>query len=230
MSYDVEEFMQMKCAVITGANRGIGLALTQEYLKNNYRVIAVCRSASEALNASDAEVISGIDMNDAESIVLLAERLKNINIDVLINNAGMLDVDTLGTIDFKALLKQIEVNSLGPLRVTEALLDNLSHGAKVGLITSRMGSISDNGSGGYYGYRMSKAALNAAGMSLAIDLSPKGVAVAILHPGFVQTDMVNMSGDVSATAAAQSLVERMNELTLETSGTFWHANGEQLPW
>lgn len=222
--------MQMKCAVITGANRGIGLALTQEYLKNNYRVIAVCRSASEALNATNAEIISGIDVNDAESIVLLAEQLKSVNIDVLINNAGMLDVDTLGTIDFDALLKQIEVNSLGPLRVTEALLDNLSHGAKIGLITSRMGSISDNGSGGYYGYRMSKAALNAAGMSLAIDLSPKGVAVAILHPGFVQTDMVNMSGDVSAATAAESLVERMKALTLETSGTFWHANGEQLPW
>ena len=222
--------MQMKCAVITGANRGIGLALTQEYLNNNYRVIAVCRSASEVLNTTNAEVISGIDMSDAKSIVLLAERLKNIKIDVLINNAGMLDVDTLGTIDFNALLKQIEVNSLGPLRVTEALLDNFNDGAKIGLITSRMGSISDNGSGGYYGYRMSKAALNAAGMSLAIDLSPKGVAVAILHPGFVQTEMVNMSGDVSATVAAQCLIERMNALTLETSGTFWHANGKQLPW
>lgn len=222
--------MQMKCAVITGANRGIGLALTQEYLKNNYRVIAVCRSTSEALNATNTEVISGIDMSDEKSITLLAERLKNVNIDVLINNAGMLDVDTLGSIDFKALLKQLEVNSLGPLRVTEALLNNLNDGAKIGLITSRMGSISDNGSGGYYGYRMSKAALNAAGMSIAVDLSPKGIAVAILHPGFVQTGMVNMSGDVSATAAAQGLIERMNALTLETSGTFWHANGEQLPW
>ena len=222
--------MQMKCAVITGANRGIGLALTQEYLKSNYRVIAVCRSASEALNATGAEVISDIDMSDEKSIALLAERLKTVSIDVLINNAGILDVDTLGTINFEALLKQIEVNSLGPLRVTEALLDNFSDDAKIGLITSRMGSISDNGSGGYYGYRMSKAALNAAGMSLAIDLSPKGVAVAILHPGFVQTDMVNMSGDVSAAAAAQCLIERMNALTLETSGTFWHANGEQLPW
>lgn len=222
--------MQMKCAVITGANRGIGLALTREYLKHNYRVIAVCRSASEALNTTNAEVISDIDMSDAKSIALLTEQLKNVNIDVLVNNAGMLDVDTLGSIDFKALLKQIEVNSLGPLRVTEALLNNLNHGAKIGLITSRMGSISDNGSGGYYGYRMSKAALNAAGMSLAIDLSPKGIAVAILHPGFVQTDMVNMSGDVSAAAAAQSLIGRMNALTLETSGTFWHANGEQLPW
>lgn len=222
--------MQMKCVVITGANRGIGLALTQEYLKNNYRVIAVCRSTSEALNATNAEVISDIDMSDAKSITLLAERLKNVNIDVLINNAGMLDVDTLGSIDFKALLKQLEVNSLGPLRVTEALLDNLNEGAKIGLITSRMGSISDNGSGGYYGYRMSKAALNAAGMSLAIDLSPKGVSVAVLHPGFVQTGMVNMSGDVTAAVAAQGLIERMNALTIETSGTFWHASGEQLPW
>lgn len=222
--------MQIKCAVITGANRGIGLALTQEYLNKGYRVIAICRSTSAALNATSAEVIDHIDVSDATSIRLLMEKLRDIKIDVLINNAGVLNSDVLGRIDFESLLKQIEVNALGPLRITEALLDNLHNGSKVGLITSRMGSISDNGSGGYYGYRMSKAALNAAGMSLAKDLSPKGVAVAILHPGFVQTEMVGMSGDISAQIAAQRLVERMNELTIETSGTFWHANGEQLPW
>ena len=222
--------MQIKCAVITGANRGIGLALTQEYLNKGYRVIAICRSTSAALNATSAEVIDHIDVSDATSIRLLMEKLRDIKIDVLINNAGVLNSDVLGRIDFESLLKQIEVNALGPLRITEALLDNLHNGSKVGLITSRMGSISDNGSGGYYGYRMSKAALNAAGMSLAKDLSPKGVAVAILHPGFVQTEMVGMSGDISAQIAAQRLLERMNELTIETSGTFWHANGEQLPW
>ena len=98
------------------------------------------------------------------------------------------------------------------------------------MITSRMGSISDNGSGAYYGYRASKAALNAFSKSLAIDLKPKGVAIALLHPGFVQTRMVGFNGDITPAQAASGLAERIEELTLATSGGFWHSNGEALPW
>ena len=116
------------------------------------------------------------------------------------------------------------------LRVTQALRANLREGAKVALITSRMGSIADNSSGGAYGYRMSKAALNAAGKSLAHDLAGRGVSVAILHPGYVKTEMTSNHGSVEPDAAAADLLKRIDELSLATTGTFWHANGSVLPW
>jgi NAD(P)-dependent dehydrogenase (short-subunit alcohol dehydrogenase family) len=111
-----------------------------------------------------------------------------------------------------------------------ALLPCLERGAKVALITSRMGSIADNGSGGAYGYRMSKAALNAAGMSLARDLASRGIAVVLLHPGYVKTEMTGGSGNVSAEKSASQLIGRIEALDLAHSGSFWHANGETLPW
>jgi len=115
--------------------------------------------------------------------------------------------------------------------VTSALLPRLGPGAKVALVTSRMGSIDDNSSGGAYGYRMSKAALNMAGKSLSADLRGRGIAVAILHPGMVNTDMIGgHGGQVEPAEAARGLLARIDELTLETSGGFWHANGQQLPW
>ena len=117
-----------------------------------------------------------------------------------------------------------------PLLLTHTLLPNLDAGAKIALITSRMGSIADNGSGSYYGYRMSKAALNAAGKSLALDLQQRGIAVAILHPGMVSTRMINFQGDVEPKDAAIGLAHRIEELNLKNSGSFWHANGESLRW
>jgi NAD(P)-dependent dehydrogenase (short-subunit alcohol dehydrogenase family) len=125
---------------------------------------------------------------------------------------------------------QFEVNALAPLRLTALLAPQFAQGAKLVLITSRMGSVADNTSGGYYGYRMSKAALNAAGRSLAHDLAPRGVAVALLHPGFVQTPMTGGRGDVDAATAASNLLARIDELTPATSGDFRHANGSPLPW
>ena len=119
--------------------------------------------------------------------------------------------------------------ALAPVLLARSLLPNLPAGAKLALITSRMGSIDDNGSGGYYGYRMSKVALNMAGRSLAVDLRPRGIAVAILHPGMVATRMVGFAG-IPPQEAARGLLERIDALTLESSGRFWHANGEPLPW
>jgi NAD(P)-dependent dehydrogenase (short-subunit alcohol dehydrogenase family) len=220
----------MKTAVITGANRGIGLALTQTYIAQGWQVIAICRSSSAELDAAGAQVISGVDVTDGAALATLAQQLKGKSIDLLINNAGIFQHEQLGNIDYDSVQQQFLVNAEAPLRVTEALLGNLSRGAKIAFITSRMGSIADNTSGGYYGYRMSKAALNAAAMSLARDLKPRGIAVAILHPGYVQTAMVNFGGDISATESAQRLNQRITELTLENSGTFWHSNGEVLPW
>lgn len=216
--------------VITGANRGIGLALTLNYLNQGDQVIAVCRHASEELKQSSATIVDGIDVGNPETLAKLAESLSGQSIDILINNAGVLAVENIEELSPATIEQQFRVNALGPLLITQTLLNNLAEGSKVAMITSRMGSMSDNGSGGYYGYRMSKAALNAAGTSMARDLHSKGIAVVMLHPGYVQTEMVGYGGDIDATTSAARLQQRITELTLENSGSFVHSNGEQLPW
>ena len=217
--------------LITGANRGIGLALAKGYCNRGDKVYGVCRQSSAELSKlADVTTIEAIDVTNDEDIQTLKTSLGNIHLDILINNAGILSDEVLGNIDYQAIERQYAVNTLGPLKVTEALLDNLDSGSKIALVTSRMGSIADNSSGGRYGYRMSKAALNAAGMSLSQDLKPNQIAVAILHPGYVQTDMTNNAGLINSDEAARGLMQRIDELTLENSGSFWHSNGELLPW
>lgn len=220
----------MATVLITGANRGIGLALAQQFAARGDSVIAACRHASEALEATGARVEAGIDVTDAAAVATLAQRLADARIDLLVLNAGVLERDSLADPGFEGIRRQFEVNALGPLRVVHALVDRLPTGGKVALITSRMGSVEDNTSGAYYGYRASKAALNAIGKSLAIDLAPRGVSVVLLHPGYVATDMVGGSGDVTPGQAAKQLVERIDALAPDTSGTFVHANGTPLPW
>lgn len=216
--------------LVTGTTRGIGLELCKAYVARGHEVIAVCRVASDALRALGIEIIEGVDVGAPDAGVRLRQALGDRALDILINNAGVLGESKLGSIDFDDVAMQLQINAIGPLRVTEVLLPNLSTGAKVAMITSRMGSMSDNGSGGYYAYRMSKAALNAAGVSLAQDLRPRGIAVALLHPGFVQTQMVGFAGDITPQQAAERLLARIDALTLDTSGSFWHSNGELLPW
>jgi NAD(P)-dependent dehydrogenase (short-subunit alcohol dehydrogenase family) len=221
----------MALSVVTGANRGIGLALTRALKARGATVVAACRKSSPELSALGVEVVEGVDVSSSEGVVKLAQAIGERDIDLLINNAGILVWgDSLAELDIDSLKRQFDVNAVGPLRVTAALRKRLTRGAKVGLVTSRMGSIGDNGSGGFYGYRMSKVALNMAGKSLAVDLAPQGVSVAILHPGMVKTDMVGSHGQVEPEDAARGLLSRIAELTLETSGGFWHANGERLPW
>ncbi len=217
--------------VITGANRGIGLALVKRYAENGDAVFAVCRKSSDALSTmSGITVIDGIDVTNNDDLSRLRTNLANIDIDILINNAGVLTEETLGKIDYSQIERQFRVNAIGPLNTVEKLLDLLHEGAKVVLISSRMGSISDNNSGASYGYRMSKAALNAAGMSLANDLKLQGIAVGLLHPGFVKTTLVGNQGDIDTTEAALRLGQRIDELTLDTTGSFRHSNGQALPW
>lgn len=219
-----------KTVVITGANRGIGLALTKVYAEAGAEVIAVCRSSTDELLGLASRVIPGIDVSLDSSIFSLQKALESSSIDILINNAGILRDENLGSIDYNTVREQFEVNTIAPLRVAEALLDSMAAGSKMVFITSRMGSIADNGSGGYYGYRMSKAALNAGVISLAKDVAGRDIAVALLHPGFVQTEMVGMSGDISADDSASRLAQRIAELNSSNSGGFWHSNGETLPW
>ena len=222
--------MSQPHVVITGANRGIGFEFAKQYTEKGYKVTAVCRNNSKQLTELDVDIIEGVDVTKASDLLRLKETLADKKVDILINNAGLLHKDVLGELDAGTIRAQFEVNALAPLRVPEALLDNLSKGSKIALITSRMGSIADNGSGSRYGYRMSKAALNAAGKSLSIDLKDKGIAVAILHPGFVQTDMVNHAGDIPAETAAERLMQRIDELSMESTGEFYHSNGDPLPW
>jgi len=220
-------------ALITGANRGIGLALAQEYRRRGERVIGVCRAGSEELRASGAQVEAGVDVTDDAALAGLARRLDGQRIDHLWLNAGVLGREQLGGIDqagFDSLRRQFEVNALGPLRVLQGLLGNLGKGSKVAIMTSRMGSVGDNDSGGYYGYRASKAAVNAIGKSLAVDLQPRGVSVFLMPPGYVATDMVGRSGDISPEVAAQRLVGLLDKLGLEDTGSFRHSNGSELPW
>jgi NAD(P)-dependent dehydrogenase (short-subunit alcohol dehydrogenase family) len=125
--------------------------------------------------------------------------------------------------------EQFRVNTLGPLRVTEALLDNLDAGSKVAIVSSRVGSIEDNSSGGHYGYRASKTAVNQIGMNLKHDLAPRGIAVGLLHPGLVATDMTGGQG-ITAKESAEGLIKRIDALNSENSGGFWHAEGYTLPW
>jgi NAD(P)-dependent dehydrogenase (short-subunit alcohol dehydrogenase family) len=193
-------------------------------------VIGVCRKSSPALDALGVRVEAGVDVTSDDAVSGLARRLAGVALDELICSAGILREDGLDDAAYDDIRAQLEVNAIAPLRVVAALRKNLRPGGKVALITSRMGSIGDNGSGGYYGYRMSKAALNAAGMSLARDLASSGVAVAILHPGYVRTDMTDGAGNIDPADAAAQLVDRIDGLTPETTGTFWHANGQVLPW
>lgn len=219
-----------KTVVITGANRGIGLAFVKQYIARGDRVYGVCREASAELIASGATVVEGIDVSAQNAAQRLNSAFVGVAIDVLLNNAGILRNEVLGSINYDTIMEQLSVNAIGPLKVSEALLPFMSSGAKIGLVTSRMGSISDNTSGGRYGYRMSKVALNIAGVSMAHDLREHGIAVAILHPGYVQTEMVGFGGDISADEAAERLTARMDQLNIDNSGTFWHSNGETLPW
>ncbi|MGQ4879163.1 SDR family oxidoreductase [Billgrantia sp. LNSP4103-1] len=216
--------------LITGANRGIGLALARHYHAEGWQVVGVCRATSAELDEIAEQVIEGVDVTRAGDMAHVVDALEGKRLDLLINNAGLLHDESLGSLDFDTIREQMEVNAYGPLRVTEALLDNLGAGSKVANVTSRMGSIADNDSGGRYGYRASKAALNAFGKSLAIDLKPRGIAVAQLHPGYVQTRMVDFGGLIPPEEAAAGIAARIEALTLETSGGFWHSNGEALPW
>ena len=220
----------MGVAVVTGANRGIGLALVSLLRSRGATVVAVCRQTSPALEALGAQVASGIDVADPQAGPDLAARLSQDDIELLVHNAGIGRFTSLESTTPEDVSSSFQVNAMAPLFLTRALLPRLRSGAKVALVSSRMGSIGDNGSGGYYGYRMSKAALNAAGVSLAHDLRPQGIAVVILHPGAVRTEMTSGQGALDPDESAAGLLQRIDELKIETTGRFLHENGTALPW
>ena len=219
----------MPTTLITGTNKGIGLQLCTQLAERGDDVIAICRSPSPELTKLGVRIIGDIDISNADSIDRLKSELAGQQLDVLINNAGILTGDSFGSLDYDQMLEQYRVNTLGPLRVTEALVDNLKDGSKVAIVSSRVGSIEDNSSGGNYGYRASKTAVNQIGTNLKHELMPRGIAVALLHPGLVATEMTGGRG-ISSAESARGLIERIDALDIENSGGFWHAEGYSLPW
>ena len=221
----------MDTYLVTGANRGIGLEYCRQLKEKGSKVIAVCRSAADELQNLGVSIKTDIDITSDESVAELVKSLDGQLIDVLINNAGILEPVSLDCLNLNSIRRQFEVNALAPLRLTQALLPNLKKGSKIALMTSRMGSIEDNTSGGSYGYRMSKVALSMAGKSLSQDLKAKGIAVAILHPGLVKTRMTGFTDSgITPEQSVKGLLARIAALNLENTGTFWHSNGEVLPW
>ncbi len=220
----------MSKILVTGANRGIGLEFCRQLHARGDDVIAVCRQASPELQKLGVRIMEGIDVSQVEDVARLSHQLRGAKLDVIINNAGILVRDSLDRMDFEGIARQFEINAMAPLRVSTALLGQLAEGAKIITITSSMGSIAENTSGAYYGYRMSKAAVNMAMKSLSEDLRDKGISVMVLHPGYVATDMTSHQGPVSPEDAVKGLLARIDDLDLSSSGSFRHAQGREIPW
>jgi NAD(P)-dependent dehydrogenase (short-subunit alcohol dehydrogenase family) len=217
--------------LVTGANRGIGLELARQLHARGDAVIATCRTSSPELDAVGCRVVEGVDVgSDAVGDALVAALEPDERIDVVVNNAGIGGWDAVDHLDLDLARRQFDVNTLGPLRVALALLPRLAAGAKLGFVSSKAGSIGDRPSGGNYGYRMSKSALNMAAANLAADLADRGILVVVLHPGFVRTEMTGGGGNVDPPEAAAGLIARLDELDASRSGAFVHANGDAVPW
>ena len=218
--------------VITGANRGIGLALARQLTERGEEVIATARNPADAkeLVALGGRVVP-LDVQDDDSVAAFAAALGNESIDVLINNAGMAIRDGLGNLDFDGMKAVFDTNTVGPLRVLQAVLPQVKSngGAKVVNITSRMGSIEENDSGGMYAYRMSKAALNMAVSVSSVDLKDAGVTVVGIHPGWVKTDMGGDSAQLEVDDSAACILKTVDGLDLQNTGSFMDRDGSAIP-
>lgn len=216
--------------VVTGANRGIGLELCRQAHARGEAVYAACRRSSAELDAVGCTVVEGVDVALDDAGAVIDRALGESPVDVLVCNAGVMHRDGLEPLDPESIKIQFDVNAVGPLRVIAALLPRLGHGAKIGLVSSKAGSIGDGPSGGNYGYRMSKAALSMAGANLAHELAPRGIHVVVLHPGFVRTEMTHGAGSLDPPESAAGLIARIDELDERSTGRFVHANGDMVPW
>ena len=221
----------MSTYLVTGSNRGIGLELCKQITARGDEVIATCRKASSDLKNLGVRIEENVDIASEFSITNLRLNLSGIELDCLIHNAGIYEYNALDNLDQQSIIRQFVVNALSPLSLTKSLKGLLKKSSKIAFITSRMGSIGDNSSGSSYGYRMSKVALSMAAKSLSIDLLKKEIYVAILHPGFVSTRMTGFTRNaISTEESANGLLKRIDSLNKNNTGTFWHSNGEILPW
>lgn len=221
----------MKTCFLTGATRGVGLELARQLSKKGFEVIVGVRKSSKELEKiSNVIVLEGLDYEDPQAIEKFFKKNKMPKLDLVILNAGAFIVSRFPELDFALLEKQMRINATAPLYITQHLLPFFKEGTKLGLLSSLMASMTDNVKGGSYPYRMSKAALNAAGKSLSIDLKDQGVIVTLLHPGYVKTQMTDFKGKVMPDEAAAGILEVLEKSTLETTGQFVNYKGELLPW
>ena len=229
-----------KNVFITGANRGIGLELTRQYLVAGHKVLASARDPStEGLSQLIKRFPNNLktvvlDVTDESNIQAVVDSLEGASIDLLINNAGLFHSkhEDFGSLNTDTWIEEFRVNSISPFLVTRALKSNLAkaNSGVVGMISSKMGSMGDNQSGGSYSYRSSKAALNAVSVSLANDLSDLDISVVALHPGWVQTDMGGPNGLIDVETSALGLKAILDNAGKAESGKFYDYSGKQLPW
>jgi NAD(P)-dependent dehydrogenase (short-subunit alcohol dehydrogenase family) len=223
----------MTTVFITGANRGIGFELARTYADAGCRVVAAVRDAVRAKSVLGFAEVVQLDVADHDSLAALRVRFAEDTIDVLINNAGTIGPDDQSTakMDFDGFLETLNINTLGPLRVTQALLPALqrSKAAKILTITSKMGSLSYAPSD-HIAYRASKAAVNKVMQCVATDLKPKGIAVAVIHPGWVRTDMGGAGADIDVGTSAAGIVSVVEKLSIASTGQFWNYDGGIIQW
>ena len=232
----------MRRVFITGANRGIGLGLAGQCLQRGDRVFAACRHPEQATELirlqgqhGDQLTVLPLDVTDQAAIENAATTVKGLadGLDLLVNNAGVGGgEDPFGQLAEEGLIDTFRVNAVAPILLAQAMLPLLKKGQRpvIASVTSRMGSIADNGSGGYYAYRASKAALNMLHKSLAVDLAQQGIITVVLHPGWVRTDMGGQGGRLSVEESVAGLLQVVDGLTETDSGRFFDWRGKKVPW
>ena len=230
----------MATILITGTNRGIGLEFTKQYLARGDRVIATCRDieAADALkklrNDHDKLEVRQLDVSSAESILKFVQQLADTPIDIFINNAGVYGPRNVkfGEVDGQLWASVLQVNSIAPLMLSQLLMPNLRQGKdkKMVYLTSKMGSIDDNSGGGSYIYRSSKTALNSVVKSLAIDLAGEGFSAAVLHPGWVLTDMGGQNALIDTKTSVTGMLQVVDDLDPQSSGSFFNYDGSIIAW
>lgn len=226
----------MSTVLITGASRGLGLEFARQYRADGWRVIACCRTPETASALSQLGVeVQALDVADPASIAELGRRLDGQAIDLLINNAGIYghaDHQVFGAVDAASFLEAQQTNVFAPLAMTQTLQPNLSLADKavVAIVSSRMGAISENTSGGEMIYRVSKASVNMVGVGMANALAPQGIAVVLLHPGWVRTDMGGPNGMIDAPESIQGMRAMIAQTSVASTGRFVDYQGKELPW
>jgi len=232
----------MPSVLVTGANRGLGLEFAKQYSADGWRVFACCRSPGKAKGLNDLAQASNrrlslhpLDVSRRDSVSSLAEALHDETIDILLNNAGVYGDEShydFGKIDYEKWGAAFSVNVMGAMRMVEAFLENVSRSEKkvIACVSSRMGSISDNTSGGSYMYRSSKAALNAVLRSLSLDLKDRGIVAVALHPGWVRTDMGGENAPTPPQESIQGMRKVLESLQGKDSGKFLSYDGSEVPW
>lgn len=231
----------MSTVLVTGANRGLGLEFVRQYAADGWRVFAGCRDPGSAKELDRLAAASGgkvrvlaLDVTDTASVRTAAQSLAGKPIDLLINNAGVgaPKNQRLGSLDYAAWARVLDANTMGPMRVVEAFLENVAAGGerRIVTLTSAMGSIADNASGGSYAYRSSKAAVNIVMKSLSIDLAPRGITCVVVHPGWVRTDMGGPGGKLDPPESVAALRRLIAGLRPQDTGRFFNYDGKPYPW